>query len=153
MEDPANTREHKAASQALESLARKARDIPWSRHAKMFLTFDKDRLLYFPLVLARAGIKSFRPDFFGSPVSPYNALLETIAITTFQNLARAHTYSSMTIDMARIDDYMFLSKLYRNFTWSCLVDQARKEARIPGSVSKLVEDRNSYKRRKSVRSR
>lgn len=148
---PMSAEETRAAGSAIRDLRKKAFIAKGSRHATAFLRMDEQLLQGLPGCLRRVGLTAFRVDYLGgSADSEYNMLLERITLSTFQAVANGRGFDSIGIDRTRISDTMYLSTLYRNFMWGYLADQARDDARTPGSVSKAALLSQVYLRREKV---
>ncbi|KAF4573674.1 hypothetical protein EYR36_008192 [Pleurotus pulmonarius] len=94
------------------------------------------------------GLTEWRPDLIeGTPTSPYNTALESIAISTFETAAVALAYSHLSVNLDYLKDVQLLRDLYRNFVWSYLKGLAMKEKREPGSLAKSVRNNATYRRR------
>lgn len=101
-------------------------------------------------ILHSFGITAWRPDFYGTPTSHYNAALQSIAISTFEHVAVSHGYNHMGINIDCVRDAQLLHDIYLNFVWSHLRDLVLKEAKEAGSVAKASKLREAYRRRDRV---
>ncbi|KDQ34158.1 hypothetical protein PLEOSDRAFT_152217 [Pleurotus ostreatus PC15] len=98
-------------------------------------------------ILHSFGITAWRPDFYSTPTSHYNAALQSIAISTFEHIAVSHGYNHMGINIDCVRDAQLLHDIYLNFVWSHLRDLVLKEAKEAGSVAKASKLREAYRRR------
>ncbi|EJD37188.1 hypothetical protein AURDEDRAFT_173709 [Auricularia subglabra TFB-10046 SS5] len=103
---------------------------------------------------ARHGLMAWRPDFRGSPETPYNAVHRIIAETIFLSLAASHAFAHKRIDLSYIEDKPANRTLFRrtfnHFVFYTQRNNWKKELLLPGSVEKTAVDNAMFGRRLQV---
>lgn len=102
-------------------------------------------------VLPKFGLQRWAPDVFEDPTSRYNQIHETIAIATFQNLARGYAYAAMRPLAEFFEDSHFLRGIYSSFVFQHMKLKQRKELNNPGGLVRKTVTDASRKRRAEVR--
>lgn len=102
-------------------------------------------------VLPEFGLQRWAPDVFEGSTSRYNQIHETIAIATFQNLARGYAYAPLKPLVEFFENTAFLQGIYRCFVFDYMMKKQKRERNNPGILAKHAVSGASRKRRAEVR--
>ncbi|PPQ75303.1 hypothetical protein CVT26_015247 [Gymnopilus dilepis] len=121
----ANTEYVEAAKDRLKAL--KASFSATSSISTNISRIPEPLLLYAFQIIASFGLRRWAPDVLSQdPDSMYNLLHEYLALNTFEQLAAAHGYAHMGLNLANVRDFALMRKLYRNFIFSYLRNRNTK---------------------------
>lgn len=102
-------------------------------------------------VLSNFGLQRWAPDVCEDPTTRYNQMHETIAVVTFQNLARGYAYAAMRPLAEFFEDSIFLRVIYRRFVFDYMMKKQRRERNNPGVLVRHAVSGAARKRRTEVR--
>lgn len=138
-----------AAIAAVDTLRDAARRSP-GQIAKTITAMDEHWIRVAYSAVISAGLPKWRPDILGNYGSIYNQVHELIAIKTFQTIAIAHAYARLSPNLTNLANLQLLQRFYRNYLFSYLAPMVKREKKTAGSVRQVLDNTNTYKRRKEV---
>lgn len=118
--------------------------------SKQVARVPESSLRYMLGLLARFGLKAWRPDLRQSPYSMYNQAHRFIAIDTFRQAVVSEAYDSMGIDKSYVDDMNLQVVAFDHFTNHRIGRMAAREEKFPG-ITQIEADREPVlSRRRTV---
>lgn len=121
-----------------------------SNIAKQASRIPESSLRYTLGLLARFGLRAWRPNFAESPYSLYNCAHRFIAIETFRQAVVSKAFESMAVDTTYIDDIEILTLGYDHFVIYRVGGTVKAEEKYLGITQLRAERDTVLARRRTV---